>query len=119
MQKIEPIQFEELFEVRLRRYDEDRAMLDSQRKDQEALVSQIQESNTSFLNAKRGDNSSKEREQALQRLENAYLKYKEILSNLDRGRTFYNSLAKHVSTFRDESRDFRYQRRVEASQIES
>ena len=119
MQKIEPIQFEDLFEARLQRYDDDRIMVSEEQEEQDTLVSQLQEANAAFLNAKRGDNSTKEREQALQNLENAYLKYKEIISNLETGRKFYNDLANIVNRFRDECRDFRYQRRIEANQIET
>jgi programmed cell death 6-interacting protein len=118
MQKIEAVQFENMFEKRLQRYDEDRIMVSDEREEQEHLSSQLKEANTEFVNARRGDSSSREREQALQRLENAYSKYKEIVSNLDTGRKFYNDLAKIVNRFKDECRDFRYQRRVEAVQIE-
>ena len=119
MQKIEPAQFEELFEARLQEYDDDRLMVSDQAEEQEQLLLMLQEENKSFINVRRGDNSSREREQALQRLENAYLKYKEIISNLDTGRKFYNDLANLVNRFRDDCKDFRYQRRVEASQIET
>ena len=119
MQKIEPIQFEDLFEARLQLYDDDRIMVSKEQEEQDVLVSQLQEANAVFLNAKRGDNSTKEREQALQNLENAYLKYKEIISNLETGRKFYNDLANIVNRFRDECREFRYQRRMEANQLET
>ena len=119
MQKIEPAQFEDLFAERLQRYDGDRAMVIEEREEQERLSSQIKEANAAFANAKRGDSSTKEREQALQRLENAYFKYKEIVSNLDVGRKFYNDLAKTVNRFRDECSAFAYQRRIEAGQIEA
>lgn len=119
MQKIEPAQFEDLFAERLQRYDGDRAMVIEEREEQERLSSQIKEANAAFANAKRGDSSTKEREQALQRLENAYFKYKEIVSNLDVGRKFYNDLAKTVNRFRDECSAFAYQRRIEAGQIQA
>ena len=119
MQKIEAVQFEDFFEKRLERYDEDRTMVSDEREEQERISAQLQEANASFATARRGDTSSREREQALQRLENAYLKFKEILSNLDTGRKFYNDLAKIVNRFRDECRDFRYQRRIEAGRIEA
>ena len=119
MQKIEAVQFEDLFEKRLHRYDDDKATVSHEREEQEHIISELREANAAFANAKRGDNSSQDREQALQRLESAYLKYKEIISNLDTGRKFYNDLAKIVNRFRDECRDFRYQRRMESGQIET
>ena len=119
MQKIEAVQFEDLFETRLQRYDEDRKALNDEREEQERLAEQVREANAAFTNARKGDNSSREREKALQKLENAYVKYKEILSNLDSARKFYNDLAKMVNKFRDSCRDFRYHRRIEAGQVET
>lgn len=89
-----------------------------ERQKQEQMSSEIQIANTAFNNARKGDNSSREREQALQRLENGYAKYKEIVSNINTGREFYNKLAKIVTRFREECKDFAYQRRMEASQLE-
>lgn len=120
LQKIEAVQFEDLFEKRLQqRYDDDRIMVADEREDQEHLATQLQEANVAFAAATKGESSSKEREQALQRLESAYLKYKEIVSNLDSARKFYNDLAKIVNPFRDECQQYRYQRRVGAGQLES
>ena len=119
MQKIEAAHFEELFEKRLQRYDDDRIMVSDELDEQEHISAQLKEANSAFVAARSGDTSTKEREQALQRLENTYIKYKEIVSNLDQGRKFYNDLSNIVTRFRDESRAFRYQRRVEAGQFET
>ena len=119
MQKIEAMQFDHLFEIRLQRYDEDRNALTDEREEQERLAAQVHEANTAFANARKGDTSGREREKALQKLENAYTKYKEILSNLNTGRKFYNDLAVVVNKFRDACRDFRYHRRIEAGQVEA
>ena len=94
-------------------------MVSDEREEQERIIAQLQEANAAFTSVRRGDTSTREREQALQRLENGYLKFKEILANLDTGRKFYNELARIVTRFRDECRDFRYQRRVEAGEIET
>jgi programmed cell death 6-interacting protein len=64
------------------------------------------------------DSSLKDREDALQTLENGYSKYKEIISNLDVGRKFYNDLARLLQRFRDEVRAWVYSRRVEAERLE-
>ena len=119
MQKIEPAQFEDLFEKRLQRYDDDRRMITDEQEEQEHIASDLREANTAFVDARRGDSSTREREKALQSLENAYSKYKEIVANLNTGRKFYNDLAKIITAFRDQCKDFRYQRRMEAVQIES
>lgn len=79
----------------------------------------MREANRKFTRAHKGDASTKERETALQELENGYLKYKEIISNLEVGRKFYNDLANIVGRFRDEAKTFVHQRRMEASQLEA
>ena len=119
MQKIEPAQFEKLFEDRLQRYDSDCEMVSKDLEEQEQVASRIKRANAAFTAARVGDSSTKQREQALQRLENGYVKYKEIVSNLNTGRKFYNDLARIVTRFQDDAKNFSYQRRVEAGQIES
>jgi programmed cell death 6-interacting protein len=118
MQNIEAVQFESLFNKRLQMYDVDMEMVKEEAREQQEALNRLQAANASFLNARRGDQSTKQREQALQSLENAYYKYKEIISNLDVGRKFYNDLAKIVSRFRDDCKNFAYQRKAEASQLE-
>jgi programmed cell death 6-interacting protein len=118
MQPIEASQFENLFEEHLHLYDSDQEMLVQERKEQEQIAEQVEEANRAFNRARRGDHSSKEREKALQELENGYLKYKELISNIEVGRKFYNDLAKIVGRFRDDCKSFVHQRRMEASQLE-
>ena len=118
MQPIEAVQFEDLFDKHLERYNEDIKMVKDEKVEQEYLAAELREANSAFVEVRTGDKSSKDRERALQKLETAYVKYKEIVSNLDTGRKFYNDLAKIVNRFRDECKDFRYQRRMEAGQIE-
>lgn len=119
MQKIEPAQFENLFEERLQRYDSDRATVSEEVEEQERVTARLKGANAAFTAARVGDSSTKQREQALQRLENGYVKYKEIVSNLNTGRKFYNDLARIVTRFQDDAKNFAYQRRAEAGQIES
>ncbi|KAJ5570429.1 uncharacterized protein N7459_009859 [Penicillium hispanicum] len=119
MQAIQASQFEDLFEEQLRYYDSDRDMLAQEWKDQDQISEQVREANRAFTRAHKGDASTKERETALQDLENGYLKYKEIISNLEVGRKFYNDLAKIVGRFRDDAKAFVHQRRMEASQLEA
>lgn len=119
MQSIEAVQFEDLFDKRVRIYDADKEMVGEENKEQQEAIKRLQEANAAFVSARRGDQSTKQREQALQSLENSFFRYKEIISNLDVGRKFYNDLAKIVSRFRDECRTFAYQRKAEASQLEN
>ncbi len=118
-QVVVPAHFEDFFEQRLQKYDTDLAGLKSEAEEQDRLTSQLEAANASFVRARKGDTSSREREQALQKLENAYFKYKEIVSNLEVGRKFYNDLAKIVGRFRDTCKAFVYERREEALRMEN
>jgi programmed cell death 6-interacting protein len=119
MQAVVASQFESLFDERLKKYDVDQEEVKREQSEQDHLLKRVEEANTNFQNAKKGDSSSKEREQALQNLENAYTTYKEILRNLDTGRKFYNDLSVITTRFRDECKNFVYTRRTEAQQLES
>jgi programmed cell death 6-interacting protein len=118
-QTIVAAHFEDFFEQRLTKYESDLAVLQTESDEQDRLTSQLEAANASFVAARKGDTSSREREQALQKLENAYFKYKEIVSNLEVGRKFYNDLAKIVGRFRDACKAFVYERREEAMRLES
>ncbi len=114
-----PAHFEDFFEQRLQKYDADIAAVKTESDEQDRLTAQLEAANASFVAARKGDTSSREREQALQKLENAYFKYKEIVSNLEVGRKFYNDLAKIVGRFRDGCKAFLYERREEALRMEN
>ena len=119
MQPVQASQFEDLFDERLKKYDIDQQDLQNEETEQRRLLNRVTETNIGFQNAKRGDTSTKERETALQNLENAYTAYKEIMRNLETGRKFYNDLSGITARFRDECRRFVYSRRTEAQNIES
>jgi programmed cell death 6-interacting protein len=118
-QQIVPAHFEDFFEARLARYDADLEALQAETAEQEQLLERLDAANQAFNRARRGDTSSRDREQALQRLENAYFKYKEIVSNLEVGRKFYNDLSRIVGRFRDDCKAFASGRRQEAAVLES
>ncbi|KAK4610380.1 pH-response regulator protein palA/RIM20 [Fulvia fulva] len=118
MQPVQASQFETLFDRRLTKYDPDQNDLKKEEKEQQTLLDRVTQANTSFQSAKKGDTSSREREEALQNLENAYTAYKDILKNLETGRKFYNDLAAITTRFRDECRNFVYTRRTEAQHLE-
>lgn len=115
MQKIEAVHFEEFFVQRLKRYDVEKAEVVEEAKAQMELIPHVREAYDEFVHSRRVDASTKKREEALQSMENAYHKYKEIIVNLDVGRKFYNDLSKIVVRFRDECRAFAHQRRMEAA----
>ncbi|KAK1812287.1 pH-response regulator protein palA/rim20 [Friedmanniomyces endolithicus] len=121
MQPIAAAQFETLFDTRLEKYDADTTEVKTEEAELEALGQRIRHANQAFQTAKQtGDSSTGGgRETALQNLENAYSTYKQILRDLDTGRTFYNSLGGIVSRFRDDCRNFVYTRRTEAQRMEA
>ncbi|TVY88699.1 pH-response regulator protein [Lachnellula willkommii] len=117
-QTVVPAHFEDFFEKRLSKYDTDLSTLKSEAEEQEQLIRALESANASFVAARQGDSGSREREQALQKLENAYFKYKDIVKDLEGGRKFYNDLARMVGRFRDGAKGFVYERREEALRLE-
>ncbi|TWU73918.1 pH-response regulator protein palA/rim20 [Metarhizium rileyi] len=119
---IVPAHFEDFFEERLDRlYEPELNALDKESLEQERLLKEVERANAEFESQKRrcGDRGSREREQALQKLDNAYFKYKEIVNNLEVGRKFYNDLNKIVGQgFRDVVKGWVAQRRLEARALE-
>ena len=119
MQKIEAAQFESLFVERLEAYEPDREQVLQEQEDQDQIVTRLREANNAFIEARRGDSSTKDREKVLQELENGYIKYKEIVSDLETGRKFYNELAVLVTRFREACKAQVKHRRIEAGQLEA
>ncbi|KAI1084769.1 BRO1-domain-containing protein [Whalleya microplaca] len=115
--------FEDFFERRLdERYEREVRLLEDEEEEQGRLAAELVRVHREFEGQKRvaaaGSGGSREREQALQRLENAYYKYKELVSNVDVARKFYNDLSRIVGGFRDSARAFVAERRREARVLE-
>ncbi|KAK4120575.1 BRO1-domain-containing protein [Parathielavia appendiculata] len=118
---IVPAHFEEFFDKRLDSlYEAELEVVEKERADQEKIVADLQRANREFEAQKRsiGEKGSYEREKALQRLDNAYYKYKEIVSNVEVGRKFYNDLSRIVEQFRNQARHWVNERRKEARALE-
>ena len=119
---IVPAHFEDFFEKRLDRlYEAEVEAVEKEGREQERLLSEVGRVNAEFESQKRirDDGATKVRQERLQSLEEAYLKYKEIVSNLEVGRKFYNDLSKIVGQiFRDRARTWASQRRLEARSLE-
>ncbi|QIW97461.1 hypothetical protein AMS68_002979 [Peltaster fructicola] len=112
-------EFDHLFDARLKRYDSDTEDVKMQESEQERLLARVKDANLAFQTTKKGDTSSRDRESALQRLENAYNAYRELLRDLDSSRTFYNNLSPITTRFRDDCRHFAYARRSEGQNMEA
>lgn len=119
--QIVPAHFEDFFEKRLdTMYEADLALIDKEAAEQNKMLSDVTRTNRDFESQKKtaGDRGTREREAALQALDNAYYKYKEIVSNVEVGRKFYNDLSKIVGSFRDRCRDWVSARRKDARAME-
>lgn len=119
--QIVPAHFEDFFEKRLdSMYEADLALIEKESAEQEKMLADVTRANRDFEAQKKtaGDRGSREREAALQALDNAYYKYKEIVSNVEVGRKFYNDLSKIVGSFRDRCRDWVGERRKDARGLE-
>ncbi|KJR81226.1 programmed cell death 6-interacting protein [Sporothrix schenckii 1099-18] len=117
--------FDSFFATRLRElYDDDQdGLVQRERADQEKALDDVARANREFVSQKKASTGSAgggghEREAALQKLDNAHYKYKEVVRNVEVGRKFYNDLSKIVGAFRDQSRAWVQQRRSEAQAIE-
>jgi programmed cell death 6-interacting protein len=116
-----PAHFAEFFDKRLHdMYEPDLEAVEREKSDQEKSLSEMSGLNEEFEKVKRKNSASgmKEREAALQRLDAAFYKYKEIVSNLEAGRKFYNDLARLVGQFRESCRAWVAERRREARGLE-
>lgn len=119
--QIVPAHFEDFFEKRLdSMYEADLAQIEKEAAEQNKMLADVTRANRDFEAQKKtaGDRGNREREAALQTLDNAYYKYKEIVSNVEVGRKFYNDLSKIVGSFRDRCRDWVGERRKEARALE-
>lgn len=120
---IVPAHFDDFFERRLDRlYEAELAAVDGEAaQEQEKLLAAVERANGELEAQRRraGDRGLRERERALQKLDSAYFKYKEIVNNLEVGRKFYNDLNKIVGAgFRDVVKGWVAQRRLEARALE-
>jgi programmed cell death 6-interacting protein len=118
---IVPAHFTEFFDKRLDTlYEPDLEAVDREKAEQEKQLAEVAKLNEEFERTKRKNAAAglKEREAALQKLDAAFYKYKEIVSNLEAGRKFYNDLARLVGQFRDSCRVWVAERRREARALE-
>ncbi|KAK1833500.1 pH-response regulator protein palA/prr-1 [Podospora conica] len=118
---IVPAHFETFFEARLDTlYDAELEAVEKERADQSRALADVERANREFQAQKKslGGDRNSDRERALQRLDNAYYKYKEIVSNIEVGRKFYNDLCQIVEQFRNQARQWVNERRKEAKELE-
>ncbi|KAI0925777.1 hypothetical protein AcV5_008415 [Taiwanofungus camphoratus] len=115
--EVQPAMFEDVLDQELSKYDKFRTYIEEGEQKQEVLLESIKERNVLFLQSRKDDASVKERELALQSLDLAYFKYKEIMRNLDEGLKFYNDFAVVLAQFRNSCKDWVNMRRLEVHSL--
>ncbi|KAG5728797.1 hypothetical protein E4T56_gene6254 [Termitomyces sp. T112] len=99
--EVTPAMFEDVSDEELAKYDKFLVEMSDTRQRQVAIIAEIQRLNELFLRSRKDDPAVKEREHALQNLDLAYHKYREIMGNLDEGIKFYNDLATILLQFKE------------------
>ncbi|KAF8071744.1 BRO1-like domain-containing protein [Lyophyllum atratum] len=99
--EVEPAMFEDVSDEELAKYDRFLSEMGEIEQRQGSTLSEIQRRNELFLQSRKDDPAVKEREHALQSLDLAYHKYREITRNLDEGFKFYNDLATIFLQFKE------------------
>ncbi|TFK40326.1 BRO1-like domain-containing protein [Crucibulum laeve] len=108
--EVQPSMFEDVSDGELAKYDKFLQELINMEQKQNVILTDIKNRNDLFLQSRRDDPSVKEREHALQSLDLAYFKYKEITRNLNEGFKFYNDLAGILSQFKEVCKTWSHQR---------
>ncbi|KAF9477921.1 BRO1-domain-containing protein [Pholiota conissans] len=110
---ITPDIFEDVSDEELAKYDKFLLEIDDIARRQGDLLSSIENQNVELLNSRKEDPALKERENALQALDIAYSKYREITRNLEEGYKFYNDFAGILMQFKEVCKTWSIQRSQE------
>lgn len=113
--KLDPSQFESLYEKELEKYSFYRDTLAGNERKQSALLAEIRIANDRFLESRRNNDVTKQREEALQRLDTAFAKHAEISVNLSEALQFYQEFAKLLDQLRGTVREVRNLRHADCS----
>ncbi|OLL23761.1 pH-response regulator protein palA/RIM20 [Neolecta irregularis DAH-3] len=114
---IDTAHFEDLITLHLNRYQPLYKEIKQDTQTQESILQKITDANNEFLESRQSDPQEKNRQDTLQKLETAFLKFKELLSNFSQGLVFYSNFAKPLISFRDEVRRIVNQRHYEALKL--
>lgn len=116
---IVPAHFDDFFDKRLdSMYEVDLEAVEKEAADQEKVVTDVQRANREFESQLKNMGGNKDRQAALQRLDNAYFAYKEIVRNVETARKFYNDLSRLVGQFRHDAQSWVNERRKDARGLE-
>ncbi|KDQ14864.1 hypothetical protein BOTBODRAFT_158886 [Botryobasidium botryosum FD-172 SS1] len=113
--EVNPAMFEDTLEEEMGKYERYREKMEQSKASQEELLEKIKTQNELFLQSRKDDPAVKAREQALQSLDIAYHRYREICGNLEEGLKFYNDFTGILCKFRDSCKEWVRQRREDVS----
>lgn len=111
--EVRPEWFEPIFEKALEKYERIQRDMTDENGKQEALLAKIRDENETFIKDRKDDPRVRGREAALQEMDMAYWKYKEISDNLTEGLGFYNQLADILRQFKGTCTGFLNARRAD------
>ena len=107
-------EIEELISGRLSHYIETQTKLEELKDRQNNLLERIKEENSLFVKSrKKGDETTRGRETAIQNLNDAYKCFNKLSGNLNEGVQFYMQLESHLSKLKESCIDFSVSRRFE------
>ncbi|OAD76059.1 hypothetical protein PHYBLDRAFT_15811 [Phycomyces blakesleeanus NRRL 1555(-)] len=115
--KMEPEQFGDVFEAQLAKYAPLNTKLQMCVKDHAENLTHLRDLYEQFSLVAQGSHLAVKREKTVKNLEQAFLKFKEIRTNLVEGIKFYSQYTDTLSKFRDSCTDYAFARRMEASEL--
>ena len=102
-----------IFDDQLEKYKPLQTALAASLRSQETLLAKIADMNAKFVVSKNSNDSIRQREQALQNLDEAYKAFKELLSNLQEGIKFYTDMSLILERFAAEVKDYCFARNID------
>lgn len=111
--EVQPTMFEDTFEKEMDKYDKFKGTLEEGKTTQGDLLARLKERSQALVASRRGDPVVKQREHAIQSLELAYHKCKEIEANLAEGTKFHQDFLVLLKRFKDECQQWADQRSFE------
>ncbi|TFK72898.1 BRO1-domain-containing protein [Pluteus cervinus] len=111
--EVQPAMFEDILDEELSKYDKFLQEISDLEQRHSTTLNEVKVTNDAFLQSRKDDPAVKEREHALQSLDLAYHKYREIRRNLDEGYKFYNDLAGILLQFKEACKAWSLQRKLE------
>jgi len=115
--EVQPTMFEDTFDKEMDKYDKFKSVIEGGEATQRELLTRLKERHDALITSRRNDPTIKQREHAIQSLELAYHKCKEIEANLAEGTKFHQEFSALLKRFRDECQQWANQRSSELETI--